>query len=166
VKLHMGLAFGTGEHQTTALCLDWVDANVARGATVLDYGCGSGVLAIAALALGARHAWAIDNDPQAIAATHDNARLNGCTERLFVGAPGDLPSITVDVVLANILAAPLIALAGTFARNLAPGGSVVLSGLLERQIAQVTAAYEPYFERLAHSVRDGWVRIDGVRRNG
>jgi ribosomal protein L11 methyltransferase len=166
IKLHMGLAFGTGEHPTTALCLEWIDAHLTRGATVLDYGCGSGVLAIAALALGAREAWAIDNDPQAIAATHDNAALNGCTERLFVGAPSALPQIRVDVVLANILAAPLIVLATTFAKHLTPGGHVVLSGILERQVAQVAAAYEPYFCTLEQSVRDGWARIDGVRRSG
>jgi ribosomal protein L11 methyltransferase len=165
-KLHMGLAFGTGEHPTTALCLDWIDAHLASGTTVLDYGCGSGVLAIAALAVGARAAWAIDNDPQAIAATHDNARLNGCGQRMFVGLPDELPPISVDVVLANILAAPLVALASTFATRLAPGGNVVLSGLLLRQVDQVAAAYEPYFERLTHTVRDGWARIDGVRRSG
>jgi ribosomal protein L11 methyltransferase len=166
MRLHMGLAFGTGEHPTTALCLDWLDAHLPHGATVLDYGCGSGVLAIAALALGARRAWAIDNDVQAITATHDNAQLNGCAQSLFVGAPEDLPDITVDVVLANILAAPLVSLAATFARCLVPGGSVVLSGILERQVAQVAAAYEPYFEHLEHTAHDGWARLDGVRRSG
>jgi ribosomal protein L11 methyltransferase len=166
VKLHMGLAFGTGGHPTTALCLDWLDARLERDATVLDYGCGSGVLAIAALALGARQAWAIDNDAQAIAATHDNARLNRCEARLFVGTPDELPEIVVDIVVANILAAPLVSLAGAFARSLAPGGNVVLSGLLERQIAQVATAYEPYFYALEHSVCDGWARLDGIRRNG
>ncbi len=167
VRLHMGLAFGTGEHPTTALCLEWIDAHLRRGANVLDYGCGSGVLAIAALAFGARMAWAIDNDPQALAATSDNARLNGCAAgRLFVGTPDELPQITVDVVLANILAAPLVALAGVFANRLVPGGNIVLSGVLERQVAQVAAAYEPYFDRLEYSVRDGWARIDGVRRTG
>jgi ribosomal protein L11 methyltransferase len=164
VKLHMGLAFGTGEHPTTALCLEWLDAHLAPGATVLDYGCGSGVLAIAALALGARTAWAIDNDAQAITATRDNARLNDCIDRLFVGAPPELPPISVDVVLANILAAPLVALASTFASRLVPGGAVVLSGLLERQVDEVAAAYEPHFERIVHSLHDGWARLDGVRR--
>jgi ribosomal protein L11 methyltransferase len=167
VKLHMGLAFGTGEHQTTALCLEWIDAHLPNGANVLDYGCGSGVLAIASLACGARTAWAIDNDPQALAATRDNARLNGCgDDRLFVGAPDELPQVSVDVVLANILAAPLVALARQFADSLVPGGRIVLSGVLERQVTQVTAAYEPYVDRLEHCVRDGWARIDGVRRPG
>lgn len=166
IRLHMGLAFGTGEHPTTALCLEWLDARLVRGATVLDYGCGSGVLAIAALALGARSAWAIDNDPQAVTATHDNARLNGYGANLFVGTPDELPQITVDVVLANILAAPLVSLAGTFARCLAPGGKAVLSGLLDRHVAAVAAAYTRDFEHIEHSVRDGWARLDAVRRKG
>jgi len=166
VKLNMGLAFGTGEHPTTALCLEWLDANLERGARVLDYGCGSGILAIAALALGAESAWAVDNDGQALAATRANARLNGCDTRLFVGAPEALPPLRVDVVLANILAAPLIELAPTFARRLAPGGRVVLSGILARQAASVAAAYAPWFDGIASCERNGWTRVDAVRRAG
>ncbi len=123
VKLHMGLAFGTGEHPTTALCLEWLDAALEPGATVLDYGCGSGVLAIAALALGANRAWAIDNDEQALIATRDNARLNGCEARIAVSAPESLPELRVDVVLANILAAPLVSLAPELARVVVAGRS-------------------------------------------
>jgi ribosomal protein L11 methyltransferase len=166
VKLHMGLAFGTGEHPTTALCLEWLDAALEPGATVLDYGCGSGVLAIAALALGARRAWAIDNDEQALIATRDNARLNSCEARIAVSAPESLPELRVDVALANILAGPLVSLAPELARVVVPGGAIVLSGILSRQAPTVAAAYEPWFERLATRERDGWTRIDGRRRSG
>jgi ribosomal protein L11 methyltransferase len=162
----MGLAFGTGEHPTTALCLEWLDAALEPDATVLDYGCGSGVLAIAALALGADRAWAVDNDEQALTATRDNARLNGCETRLDVGAPESLPPLRFDVVLANILAGPLVALAAEFARIVVPGGAVVLSGILTRQAPNVVAAYEPWFEQIATHERDGWTRIDGLRRSG
>jgi ribosomal protein L11 methyltransferase len=165
VKLHMGLAFGTGEHPTTALCLEWLDA-LEPGATVLDYGCGSGVLAIAALALGASRAWAIDNDEQALIATRDNARLNGCEARIDISAPESLPALRVDVVLANILAGPLVSLAPELARVVVPGGCIVLSGILARQAATVAAAYEPWFEQIAMHGRDGWTRIDARRRSG
>ena len=166
VKLHMGLAFGTGEHPTTALCLEWLDDALEPGTTVLDYGCGSGVLAIAALALGANHAWAIDNDEQALIATRDNAHLNGCEARIAVSAPESLPELRVDVVLANILAGPLVSLAPELARAVVPGGAIVLSGILARQAPTVAAAYEPWFERIATHERDGWTRIDARRRSG
>lgn len=166
IKLHMGLAFGTGEHPTTALCLEWLDAALEQGATVLDYGCGSGVLAIAALALGASRAWAIDNDEQALIATRDNARLNGCEARVEVCAPESLPALRVDVVLANILAGPLVSLASQLASVVVPGGSIVLSGILARQAAAVAAAYESWFEQIAMHDRDGWTRIDARRRSG
>jgi ribosomal protein L11 methyltransferase len=165
-KLHMGLAFGTGEHPTTALCLEWLDAALESGATVLDYGCGSGVLAIAALALGAARAWAVDNDEQALIATRDNARLNDCEARMGICAPESLPPLRVDVMLANILAGPLVSLAPELSRAVVPGGSVVLSGILARQAPTVAAAYEPWFEHIAMRERDGWTRIDGRRRGG
>jgi ribosomal protein L11 methyltransferase len=164
VRIHMGLAFGTGEHPTTALCLEWLEGHAAPETTVLDYGCGSGILALAALVLGARFAYAVDNDSQALAATHANAALNDAADRLFVGAPESLPAIAVDVLLANILAGPLVALAPTFATNVVPGGSLVLSGILEPQAAAVASAYAPFFGRLEQTTRDGWVRLEG-RRN-
>jgi ribosomal protein L11 methyltransferase len=164
VRIHMGLAFGTGEHPTTALCLEWLERHAAPATTVLDYGCGSGILALAALALGARFAYAVDNDSQALAATHANAELNDAVDRLFVGAPESLPAVAVDVLLANILAGPLIALAPTFASHVVPSGSLVLSGILEPQAAAVASAYAPFFGSLEQATRDGWVRLAG-RRN-
>jgi len=165
IRLHMGLAFGTGEHPTTALCLDWLDTHVRRGATVLDYGCGSGVLAIAALALGASHAWATDNDPQALAATRSNAELNSAAEQIVITAPESLPAVTVDIVAANILAGPLIALAPLLAAHVRPGGALVLAGILSAQAAQVAQAYAPYCTDFAHTTEQGWVRIAATRRS-
>jgi ribosomal protein L11 methyltransferase len=160
----MGLAFGTGEHPTTALCLEWLDANVAPRSTLVDYGCGSGVLALTALALGARYAWAIDNDEQALAATRANATLNGLTQRLFVGAPHELPGVAADVLVANILARPLVELEPELAARVAPGGRIVLSGILVAQAARVTAAYDDAFTSFEQEAREGWVRLSATRK--
>jgi ribosomal protein L11 methyltransferase len=164
VELNMGVAFGTGEHPTTALCLEWLEANTRPGSTFLDYGCGSGILALTALALGARCAWACDNDPQAIAATRANAALNDAGERLFVGAPAALPAIAVDVLAANILAGPLVALAPTLLARVRVGGIVVLSGMLPAQTRRVTTAYAARCADFEETIRDGWVRLT-ARRN-
>ena len=163
VRINMGLAFGTGEHPTTALCLDWLERHVVEGTTVLDYGCGSGILALAALKLGARFAYAVDNDPQALTATAANAVLNGEAESLFIGAPELLPAAAVDVLVANILADPLVEHAPTFAERLMSGGVLVLSGILVPQAERVAAAYEPYLDELVQAERDGWVRLTGRR---
>ncbi|MBN1239553.1 MAG: 50S ribosomal protein L11 methyltransferase [Gammaproteobacteria bacterium] len=165
VRLHMGHAFGTGAHPTTALCLEWLDANLARGTAVLDYGCGSGVLALAAVALGASHAWAVDNDPEALAAARRNAALNGAEDRVFVAPPEALPGAAFDVVLANILARPLIERARFFADRLGPGGPIVLSGVLREQREAVVAAYEPWFRSFSTDERDGWLSIAAYRRS-
>ncbi|GAC1631583.1 MAG: 50S ribosomal protein L11 methyltransferase [Nevskia sp.] len=164
VHLDPGLAFGTGTHPSTAMCLDWLSANDIAGKTVLDYGCGSGVLAIAALKLGARHALAIDIDPQALTATLDNATSNGVAERLVCGSVEQAVDDRVDIVLANILARPLIELAAKLAAATKPGGRIVLAGLLERQADEVRAAYAPWFEFEADGQRDGWNRIAGVKK--
>jgi ribosomal protein L11 methyltransferase len=166
VRLNMGLAFGTGAHPTTALCLEWLDAHLVSGATVLDYGCGSGVLAIAALALGASRAWAIDNDPQALLATRANAALNGVSERVFVGAPESLPNLTVDVLVANILATPLIELAPMLTARLGSKGALVLSGVLEHQAPQVVAAFAPQFGAFEIDTLQGWARLAARRNSG
>lgn len=164
VRLHMGLAFGTGEHPTTSLCLEWLDGRANDAETILDYGCGSGVLAIAALALGAKQAFAIDNDPQACDATRANLALNRMTYRAFVGSPEELPPVVVDVLAANILAGPLIELAPRLARHVRPGGAMALSGILERQADAVQQAFVPFFDGFDRAVRDGWVRLAARRR--
>jgi ribosomal protein L11 methyltransferase len=166
IRLNMGLAFGTGAHPTTALCLDWLDAQLPSGATLLDWGCGSGVLAIAALALGATRAWAVDNDPQALIATTANAALNRVSERLFVGAPSALPPITVDVLVANILAAPLIELAPAFAARVEPNGALVLSGVLNHQTSGIVTAFERHFGAFEVATSEGWARVTARRNAG
>jgi len=166
VRINMGLAFGTGEHATTALCLEWLERHIASGMTILDYGCGSGILALAALALGARFAYAVDNDPQALTATRANAALNGAADRLLVDAPEKLPAVAVDVLAANILAGPLIELAPKLAERVVPGGTMVLSGILEAQAPRVAAAYAPYLDNIEQASRDGWVRLAGTRKTG
>ncbi len=164
VRINMGLAFGTGEHPTTALCLEWLERHVTGGVTLLDYGCGSGILAIAALKLGARFAYAVDNDDQALTATSANAALNGVTDRIFIGAPDLLPSVAVDVLAANILAGTIIELAPALAKRVVPGGMLVLSGILERQARRVMEIYAPYLAETAQTARDGWVCLTGRRR--
>lgn len=163
VHLDPGLAFGTGTHPSTAMCLDWLSAHDIAGKTVLDYGCGSGVLAIAALKLGARHALAIDIDPQALTATHDNAVSNEVSARLVCAGIAQAVDEPVDIVLANILARPLVELAPKLAAAVKPGGHIVLAGLLERQADEVRAAYAPWFRFDDDGRREGWNRISGTR---
>lgn len=164
VRLDPGLAFGTGTHPTTALCLEWLDGLDLEGRRVTDYGCGSGVLAIAALKLGAAHALAVDNDPQALTATRSNAARNGVDARLDVHLPGDAPSALADVFVANILAGPLAELAERFALLTGPGAPMALSGILAGQEQELVQRYEPWFEALAVTRRDDWIRIEGRRR--
>jgi ribosomal protein L11 methyltransferase len=164
VKLHMGLAFGTGRHPTTALCLGWLARCPPREARVLDYGSGSGILALAALALGAQRAWAVDHDPQALTATEDNAGLNGRLAALWVGLPERLPAVEVDLVLANILAGTLIELAPRFAASTRPGAIVVLSGILAHQRLAVEAAYSKSFEGFEVATQEQWLRITARRK--
>jgi ribosomal protein L11 methyltransferase len=164
VRLDPGLAFGTGTHPTTALCLEWLDAADLAGRTLIDYGCGSGVLALAALALGAARVVGVDHDVQALTASRDNAARNGVSERLELYTPQQFPQITATVLVANILAEPLCALAPRFARCLAPGGAIALSGILAGQADEVRACYAEEFEDFAVAERDGWVRLTGRRR--
>lgn len=163
--LDPGLAFGTGTHPTTALCLEWLDGQDLNDCTVLDFGCGSGILAIAALLLGAPRAVGTDIDPQALEASRDNAARNGIDPARFpVYLPADLPPQAADVVVANILAGPLVQLAPTITAQVAPGGRLALSGILAEQAEEVRAAYAGAFELDPTAEKDGWVRISGVRR--
>jgi ribosomal protein L11 methyltransferase len=164
VLLDPGLAFGTGTHPSTALCLTWLDAHAPLDARIIDYGCGSGVLGIAAARLGALEVHAFDIDPQALIATHDNAGANGVTARLQVhSSAASLPAGS-DVLLANILAAPLCALAPSFASLVRTAGQLVLAGLMEHQAMEVTAAYDTWFDVDRFAELDGWVCLAGRRR--
>ena len=168
VRLDPGLAFGSGTHPTTSLCLQWLDALASDGslqnATVFDYGCGSGILALAALKLGAARAVAIDNDPQALLATRDNAERNAVGDQLTVCLPGDETIATYPVVVANILASALDQLADKLAARTATGGRIALSGILVGQEDALLVRYAQWFDELKVA-RDGdWVRIDGRRR--
>lgn len=164
VRLDPGLAFGTGTHATTALCLEWLDGRQLEGLRVLDYGCGSGILAIAALKLGAAAAWATDIDPRALEATRANAGQNGVGGRLRVMEPERIHGLAADIVLANILAGPLIQLAPGLSALVSAGGSLVLSGLLEGQAAEVGRAYESWFDLEARHAREQWALLHLKRR--
>ena len=174
LELDPGLAFGTGTHATTALCLEWLDSGAApgqgdakpwlAGADVIDYGCGSGILAIAALRLGARHAVAMDIDPQALLATRENAERNEVHRQIHVTADRQVEMSQADVLVANILARPLVELAPLLAERTRNGGQIALSGLLVEQADAVTAAYRPWFDIGLTGTRDGWGLLTGYRR--
>jgi ribosomal protein L11 methyltransferase len=160
ILLDPGLAFGTGTHATTALCLTWLDqADDLTDKTVLDFGCGSGILAIAAAKLGANQVWAVDNDPQALFATRENAQQNNVLEQLQLYLPENCPALQVDVLLANILATPLIELAPHLIAQVKPSGLIVLSGILNTQVESVSSAYASACEILEVAVQEDWVRI-------
>lgn len=161
IELDPGLAFGTGSHPTTHLCLEWLAECLPGNPTVLDYGCGSGILAIAAAMLGATRVDAVDIDEQAVQATADNARNNRV--RVHACLPDDFSPGQYDVVVANILSNPLKVLAPMLANRVAPGGSLVLSGVLERQAEDVAAAYAPWLKMEVWQARDGWVCLYGRR---
>ncbi|MBC7944154.1 MAG: 50S ribosomal protein L11 methyltransferase [Burkholderiales bacterium] len=161
--LDPGLAFGSGEHPTTQLCLRWLDENLRGGESVLDYGCGSGILAIAALKLGARSAAGIDIDPNAVVASEHNAVQNRVDARFCLPPLEAQAASPVDVVVANILANPLIALAPLLAQSTAAGGKIVLSGILSNQADAVVAAYRPWFDLHAAGQEEGWVCLSGKK---
>jgi ribosomal protein L11 methyltransferase len=181
VRLDPGLAFGSGTHPTTALCLEWLDSLALHGKTITDYGCGSGILAIAALKLGAASAVGIDNDPQALIASADNAGRNGVAEALTLFLPQDADGEAADVhgctsaagagcagaadvFVANILAGPLGELAPTFAAAARPGAPFAISGILAGQQDELLQRYDEWFDELRVDTREDWVRISGRRR--
>ena len=164
LELDPGLAFGTGTHATTALCLEWLDRQVRGGEQVLDYGCGSGILALAALKLGADAAVACDIDPQALTATRENASKNGLAAKIRVAENSDTVAGDFDLVLANILARPLIELAPRLASRCRAGGVIALAGMLARQADEVAEAYQPWFDIAPESEREGWSLLAGRRR--
>jgi ribosomal protein L11 methyltransferase len=164
IVVHMdpGMAFGTGTHATTAMCLRWLDAHPPVNQSVIDYGCGSGILAMAAYKLGAVNVTAVDIDPQALQATRENARRNDCA--IDVLPPEKLGKRSVDLVVANILANPLIELAEDMARRVHAGGRLVLTGILAEQAEAVMAAYVGWFVFVAPVCREEWVLLEGVRQ--
>jgi ribosomal protein L11 methyltransferase len=164
VRLDPGLAFGTGTHATTAMCLAWLDEHVESGQLAIDYGCGSGVLAVAATKLGARAAYAFDIDPQALTATRDNAAANDVSAQIHVVDDDSRLPAGADLLLANILCGPLCDLAPRFAALTRAGGRIVLAGLLATQADEVTHAHAPWFDISPFATRDGWTALTGVRR--
>jgi ribosomal protein L11 methyltransferase len=161
IRLDPGLAFGTGTHPTTALCLEWLDGRTLTDARVVDFGCGSGILGIAAALKGARRVICVDNDPQALEATAVNALRNGVENQIVCQAPADFCETRADIMLANILAGPLIELAPLLRNCARPGGWIVLSGILDDQADQVALAYRDGCIDIKVESNEGWVRLTG-----
>lgn len=163
--LDPGLAFGTGSHPTTALCLNWIAKQNWAAKQLIDYGCGSGILAVAASLLDCQHVVCTDIDPQALAATRANAERNAIKQQqLEIYLAGQEPETHADVLVANILAGPLVQLAESFAAKVKPGGEICLSGILENQKDEILNAYSPWFDSLNVTARDGWLCVTGKRR--
>ena len=162
LQLDPGLAFGTGSHPTTRLCLKWLDTRLKGGESVLDYGCGSGILTIAALKLGAGSAIGVDIDEQAIRASKDNAAQNNVDAQFYL--PDGLPQGQFDIVVANILANPLRMLGEMLAARTKQGGRIVLSGLLDEQVEELSGIYRQWFNIEPAEIDEGWARLSGVKR--
>lgn len=164
--LDPGLAFGTGTHPTTALCLEWLDSLNLQGKVVIDYGCGSGILAVAALLLGAKEAYCVDNDPQALTATRNNAAHNKVDDRIHTFMPEDMPSgIKADIIVANILAGPLAMLAPTLAAHSKATSQIALSGIIRPQVDELRGVYSEWFDMDGLAIKEeDWCRLSGTRR--
>jgi len=170
IKLDPGLAFGTGNHASTFLCLQWLGKTNLKDKIVIDYGCGSGILGVAALLLGAKKVYATDIDPQAILATKQNAELNGVLDNLYVGLPEEFnhefKTQQADVLVANILAGPLMALAEEFSTLIKSEGEFALAGVIEEQVTDVSSVYSEFFDIIDIDKREeNWCRISGFRKN-
>ncbi|MFB2579095.1 50S ribosomal protein L11 methyltransferase [Acinetobacter sp. c2-A9] len=170
LKLDPGLAFGTGNHASTFLCLQWLGKTDVKDKIVVDYGCGSGILGVAALLLGAKKVYATDIDPQAVLATRQNAELNGVADKLWVGLPEEFDAEfgeqKADVLVANILAKPLMILVETFHKLTKPDAEIALAGLIEEQVQDIKQCYQPYFALTEQAMRDeNWCRLSGRRVN-
>ena len=165
VILDPGLAFGTGTHPTTSLCLKWLDQHVEPGQTLVDFGCGSGILAVAALKLGIEKAIGIDIDPQAIQASQANAERNGVNEKLDLYLPENQPEYQADLVVANILCGPLKELADIIQAYVKPAGKLALSGLLESQAEEICQVYSQWFDLDPVAIEGEWCRVSGVKRS-
>ncbi len=166
IKLDPGLAFGTGTHPTTALCLQWLDNAELTGKTVIDYGCGSGILTLAALLLGAEKVYAVDIDPQALDATRENLKRNEISEnRLVLGLPEEVALPQADLVVANILAEPLRQLSESIANSVKSGGDLVLSGLLNEQADELLHIYQQWFDMAKPASQEDWSRLNGKKRH-
>ena len=163
LSLDPGLAFGTGSHPTTAMCLAWLAGEHIDEREAVDYGCGSGILAVASAKLGARRVWAVDSDPQALQATRRNAAANEVGSRVEVRAPQNLPPLTVDLLVSNILANTLSGMAETLSLLLEPGGRLALAGILKEQAPAVVARFAPWCALRAVARRDEWVLLAGNR---
>ena len=164
IDLDPGLAFGTGSHPTTALCMQWLDANPVDGKTIVDFGCGSGILAIAAAKLGSTQVFAIDNDPQALQATMENAKVNHVADIVHVCEPESIAPASVDLLIANILLEPLLSLQKQFSRLLKPQAEIVFSGLLAEQRQTLESAYSHDFDFQTCEQMEEWVRLSAIRR--
>ena len=164
INLDPGLAFGTGTHPTTAMCLGELDATIQPGVNLIDYGCGSGILGIAAIKLGAERMIGIDIDPQALEASLDNANRNGVADKLEVYLPENQPEFSADIVVANILAQPLRELHSVILGLLKPGGKIAMSGILEEQAQSVADIYAPFIELDDIAVEGDWTRVSGTKK--
>ena len=164
IILDPGLAFGTGTHETTAACLEWLARNDIKNKSVIDFGCGSGILALAAAKLGAEKIYAVDIDPQALQAAEGNAKRNGMTDQLVIAHPGEIQLPVVDVLVANILLNPLQELANHFSELVQPCGDLVLSGLLSTQAEECLEAYQSWFNMDEPVFKQEWSLLHGTRK--